>query len=81
MMLNDQPAVWVDDPHPIFPRGMAACLTADGFRIAGESVGLDPGPVGSVDVVIFAAQDGGLARAAPLRDDRGPALVATVRSA
>ena len=78
-MVADESTVWIDDPHPIFRRGMAACLTADGFRIAGESVGLEPAPRPGVDVIIFSAQDGGLARIVGLCDEDRPALVATVR--
>lgn len=78
-MVEENPTVWVDDPHPIFRRGMVACLTADGFRIAGESVALEPAPRGDVGVVVFSAQDGGLARMVALCDEDRPALVATVR--
>ena len=78
-MLHDQPAVWIDDPHPIFRRGMAACLAGDGFRLAGESTNLDPTPSEGVDVIIFDARDGHLARAAALRKDHAASLVATVR--
>ena len=78
-MLHDQPMVWIDDPHPIFRKGMAACLAGDGFRVAGESSGLDPSPPPDVDAVIFDAREGELARAVALRETHPASLVATVR--
>lgn len=78
-MVGEGPTVWIDDPHPIFRLGMAACLSTDGFRIVGESVDLNPTPRVDVDVVVFSHQKGGLARLVALCGDHRPALVATVR--
>jgi DNA-binding NarL/FixJ family response regulator len=36
--------VWVDDRNPIYRRGLVACLRAEGYAVAGESVGLRPAP-------------------------------------
>jgi len=46
--------VWVDDRHPVFRRGIASLLAADGFTVAGESAALDPVPdPGLLDVLVF----------------------------
>jgi DNA-binding NarL/FixJ family response regulator len=79
-MVSEQPGVWIDDPHPIFRRGMAACLVADGFRLAGESARLEVVPPTDVDVVVFDARDADLARTVALLAPHGAALVATVRT-
>ena len=79
-MSHEHPTVWIDDPHPIFRQGMAACLTSDGFQVVGESVRLDRIPRPDVDVAIFDARDGELARAVALYQGHATALVATVRS-
>jgi DNA-binding NarL/FixJ family response regulator len=36
--------VWVDDRNPIYRRGLVACLRAEGYAVAGESVALRPPP-------------------------------------
>jgi DNA-binding NarL/FixJ family response regulator len=36
--------VWVDDRNPIYRRGLVACLRAEGYAVAGESVALRPAP-------------------------------------
>ena len=56
--------VWIDDQHPIFRKGIAACLTAHGFEISGESSGFAPAPqLGSLDVLVFEADGRRLGRA------------------
>ena len=58
-----QVRVWVDDGHPIFRRGVVWCLTAEGYTVAGESAMLKPPPdLAGVDVLVFEADRGGLAR-------------------
>lgn len=58
-----EPRVWVDDRHPIFRRGLVGSLVADGMRVVGESEGLLPLPdPAAVDVVVFEATEGALAR-------------------
>jgi DNA-binding NarL/FixJ family response regulator len=34
----------VDDRNPIYRRGLVACLRAEGYAVAGESIGLRPAP-------------------------------------
>lgn len=76
------PTVWVDDPHPIFRRGLVTCLSGEGFRVAGESAALSPEPPGSgIDVLIFQAEEGGLPRAVAFAKGSGVRLVAMVRHA
>lgn len=71
--------VWVDDPHPIFRRGLGACLRSDGFRVMGDSVRLEPVPdLTKVDVLLFAAERRTLRIAVRLGMDDGAALVALV---
>lgn len=54
--------VWVDDQHPIFRRGIISCLHAEGYVAVGESAGLKPPPdFSTTDVLLFQADDGGLA--------------------
>lgn len=56
--------VWVDDRHPVFRRGLASLLIADGFTLAGESAGLDPVPdPGAIDVLVFEATPSSFRRA------------------
>jgi len=56
--------VWVDDRHPVFRRGIASLLAADGFTVAGESAALDPVPdPGLLDVLVFEAIPSSFARA------------------
>ena len=56
--------VWVDDRHPVFRRGIASLLAADGFTVAGESAALDPVPdPGLLDVLLFEAIPSSFARA------------------
>ena len=65
--------MWVDDQHPIFRRGLISCLTIEGFVVVGESASLRPMPdLAQVDVLLFQAERGGLARA--LTMPRRPSL-------
>lgn len=71
--------VWIDDPHPIFRRGLGACLRSDGFRVMGDSARLEPNPcLDGVDVLLFAAERQTLRAAVRLGSPSGPALVAVV---
>lgn len=71
--------VWIDDPHPIFRRGLGACLRSDGFRVMGDSVRLQPAPcLDGVDVLLFAAERQTLRAAVRLGTPAGTALVAVV---
>ena len=50
--------VWIDDRNPIFRAGLAGCLRAPGFGVAGESSELVPEPdLERADVVVFDAGD------------------------
>ena len=52
--MNNTVCVWIDDPNPIFRLGLASCLRAEGFSVAGESCHLEPEPdLDVVDVVVF----------------------------
>lgn len=77
----EAPRIWVDDRHPIFRRGLAACLASDGFAVAGESAGLDPSPdPAAFDILVFEAEGVGLQRAPVLARPGGLKLVAMVSS-
>jgi DNA-binding NarL/FixJ family response regulator len=70
--------VWVDDPHPVFRRGLVASLGGDGFRVVGEGAGFVPPPEPArTDVLVFDAAGDALRSAATLA---GVALVAIVRN-
>ena len=46
--------VWVDEGNPIYRRGLVACLQAEGYAVAGESVGLQPAPdLAAISLLIF----------------------------
>lgn len=48
--------VWIDDRNPIFRAGLAGCLRAPGFVLAGESSEFVPEPdLQQTDVVVFDA--------------------------
>lgn len=78
-------AVWIDDRHPIFRRGLAACLAAAGHHVVGESSGLDPGPdLSRADVVVFEGEPSSirhLLRAARSEPTRLVAVVAGTHEA
>lgn len=81
MESQSEATVWVDDTHSIVRRGIVGSLTAEGFRVVGESVGLDPAPhLDGVDVLVFEARRGSLGRAKRLVEGRGTRLIATVRT-
>jgi DNA-binding NarL/FixJ family response regulator len=49
-------AVWVDDEHPIFRRGLVASLAADGFAVAGASAAFVAAPERiEAQIIVFAA--------------------------
>lgn len=76
------PAVWLDDSHALVRRGMAASLQAADLRVEGESSGFAPPPPASgLDVLVFQAEDGGLARAVAYAAHGDVALVALFRRA
>jgi DNA-binding NarL/FixJ family response regulator len=71
--------VWVDDRHPIFRRGLASLLAADGFTVAGESAALDPAPdPAAIDVLVFEATPSSFTRAVASRRHTGVRFVAVL---
>lgn len=75
------PAVWIDDPHPIFRHGLVACVTAAGFELAGESAALAPTPdLDRVDLLVFDLDRAGLRRALSLGHASRARLVAVTSS-
>lgn len=72
--------VWIDDRHPIFRRGLRACLSGDGLTVTGESASFDETPVVSTDVLVFEADDGGLQHAIDVRSSGDLRLVAIARA-
>lgn len=76
------PAIWLDDSHPVVRRGMAASLEGAGFRVEGESASLSPDPpVPDLDVLVFQADDGNVARVVHYAADTDVALVALFHKA
>src|SRR4051812_5729829 len=81
-MTTAWPAVWVDDSHAIYRRGLASCLSAEGFVVRGESMRLDPSPtIERVDILVFECTGTSLRRAVRLVAAAPTKLVATVRTA
>jgi DNA-binding NarL/FixJ family response regulator len=71
--------VWVDDRHPVFRRGLASLLAADGFTVAGESAGFDPVPdPADVDVLVFEAVPASFTRALASSREAGVRFVAVL---
>lgn len=61
-----RPRVWIDDPHPIFRRGLATTVSTT-CRVVGESAELRPGPTThDADLLIFDLTTAGLRRASQL---------------
>jgi len=50
----DGTRIWLDDPNPIFRKGLAAALQHSAFVVVGESTGMVPPPdLERVDVLVF----------------------------
>lgn len=76
------PRIWIDDSHPIFRRGIAACLHAEGFDVVGESTAFSPRPATDlIDVLLFDADGEGLRRAVCTIDDPDVRLIALLPQA
>jgi DNA-binding NarL/FixJ family response regulator len=74
--------VWLDDRHPIFRSGLAACLVGEQFRVVGESAGFLPTPDPSTfEVLVFAAERTDLRQAVRLTEHHAITLVAIVAAA
>jgi DNA-binding NarL/FixJ family response regulator len=73
-------SVWVDDRNPIYRRGLMACLRAEGYRVAGESVGLRPPPdPKAASLLIFDVDAAGFDRAKALARRSEMAVIGLVR--
>lgn len=73
-------SVWVDDRNPIYRRGLAACLCAEGYTVAGESVGLRPTPdPKAASLLIFDLDAAGFDRASVLARRSEMSLIGLVR--
>jgi DNA-binding NarL/FixJ family response regulator len=74
--------VWVDDPHPIFRRGLSVCVRSAGFLVSGESGDLEPAPeLARGDILLFDVDSVGLPRAAGLAQSTCAYLVGILREA
>ena len=75
-------AVWIDDPHVIFRRGLAASLASDGFEVAGESAAFSPKPdLEGVAVLLFDIEGSGLGAAVEAARGSVAKLVGMARTA
>ena len=82
MQLVAEQRVWIDDPNPIFRRGLAACVEGVRYEVTGESSGLDPAPeLADGDILLFAVDAAVLPRAAALGQTEGVHLVGIVGEA
>lgn len=71
--------VWIDEPNPIFRRGLAVCLRNAGYEVTGESSALAPAPeLAPDDVLLFDVDAVGVARAAGLAAATGARLVGII---
>lgn len=78
---TDRPRIWIDAGHPIFRRGLAACLQADGFDVVGASADFSPPPRRrGLDVLLFEADGMGLPMAVQSVDRDTTHLVALLRT-
>lgn len=67
---------WIDDPNPLFRLGAATALRAAGWRVAGESAGLQPKPdFARTDVLVLNL---GIGQLAGSDDSSGAYLLAIV---
>ena len=72
--------VWVDDRNPIYRRGLVACLRAEGYTVAGESVGLRPPPdPTATSLLIFDLDAAGFAKADTLARRSKMSIIGLVR--
>jgi DNA-binding NarL/FixJ family response regulator len=75
--MYDEIRVWIDDRNAIFRRGLASCLSIDGFRVQGESAMLQPEPdLKDAAVMLFDPEPPQLQRAVQLAQNTEARLVA-----
>jgi myo-inositol-hexaphosphate 3-phosphohydrolase len=71
--------IWLDDPNPIFRKGLAAALRDSRFVVVGESSGFVPPPaLGDVDVLVFDLGEQSTGWSVSLRARRGTRLIGLV---
>lgn len=81
MTTGPAPCVWIDDTHPIFRGGLAACLRSGGFRVVGESAGLSPEPtLAGIDILLFEATPRMLNQVVRRTSNLDVALVAVIET-
>jgi DNA-binding NarL/FixJ family response regulator len=81
-MSAQRSAVWIDDPHVIFRRGLAASLASEGFEVAGESASFSPEPdLDGVAVLLFDIEGSGLEAAVEVARGSVAKLVGMARTA
>jgi len=74
--------VWIDDPNAIFRRGIAACVSAAGYCVVGESSRLEPRPQpDEIDILVFDLDGPSLQRAVRLTHGGTIRIVAIARNA
>ncbi len=92
-MTQGRLSVWIEDPNPIYRRGLTACLEAEGIRVAGETDRLtrrvepseaavlvfDAG-AGHLGEVIHLQRGSDVALMALVRDQHDPALVDAIEA-
>lgn len=76
-----QHRVWIDDPNPIFRRGLVVCIETAGYVVVGESAGLDPSPeLVDGDILLFDVDAVALPRVVALRQHAAVRLVGFITS-
>lgn len=71
--------IWLDDPNPIFRKGLAASLRDSRFVVVGESAGLVPPPaLDGVDVLVFDLGEQSAGWSLSRRQRRGTRLIGLV---
>lgn len=74
--------VWIDDPNAIFRRGVAACVSAAGYTVVGESARLEPKPrLDEIDTLVFDLDGPSLQRVVWLTTGSPVRIVAIARDA
>jgi DNA-binding NarL/FixJ family response regulator len=81
--MDEQPSrVWIDERNAIFRCGLASCVVAGGFTLAGESGGLVPPPdPAELDILVFDLDGTSLPLALRLVHGNPVRLVGIARSA
>lgn len=79
-MTQGRLSVWIEDPNPIYRRGLSACLETEGIRVAGETDRLTHRiEAAEATVLVFDASGGHLGEVVNLQRGSEVGLVALVR--